>query len=166
MAQKLLRLKLVFGKFQVVISIIAQFLTIIALDLTKVIYRQMIWVSIIVFFLNGLIRLDCIDSSGQSRVILLALLLIILTTVFLFFLPSFSRKLNVVRIGQNYWNREVWAPEFRFFYLESFCCLGLRVGLSCSGVYWLVALMAILISVAADRDLYLDFNFDFGDFFN
>ena len=79
----------------------AQLLIVVALDLTKVTYCQIISVSIIVFILISLIRLSCLDFVGSGRAILLALLLIIPNIIFLLFPPSFSRKLGVVRAERS-----------------------------------------------------------------
>lgn len=65
--------------------------------LTKVIYYQMVLVSIIIFFLISLIWLGYIDSGGQDRAILLALLLIILTTVFFFSCQVLTENLELLK---------------------------------------------------------------------
>ena len=59
-------------------------------------------VSILFFLLVGLSKLGCIDSGGWSGAFLTSLvLLVILATVFLVFLPSLSRALGVVRAGRS-----------------------------------------------------------------
>lgn len=147
----------------------AQFLIMVILDLTKVIYHPVQIVPLLVVFLliltlTWLLWFCYINFSGQSGAFLLLLLLILLATVFLLIAPNLYRKLRVVRIRQSYQWFEI--PSFKFFWLGVFCYLGLRVDLGRSSVHQLIPSIVVLINVTSDRGLYLGFGLSPSGFFN
>ena len=144
----------------------AQFLTAVALDLTKVTCWQTISAFVIVFFLIDLAWLGSIDSGGRGGAFWLPLSLIMSAAVFFLIPPSLSRGLGVVKAGRSCQNRQLWAPDLRFFRLGVLCYLGLRVGLGRGAVHRSIALVVVLIGVAADGGLYFGFGLSLCGFLN
>lgn len=114
----------------------------------------------VVFFLILTLTLPysfgCVNFGDQNGAFLLPF--IMSAAVFLFILPSFYRKLEVVRAGQNRQNYWLWALDLRFFRLRVLCYLRLQVDFGCGSVYWSIVLTVVLINIAADRSLYLGFD--------
>ena len=122
----------------------ALFVAVVAPNLVQVPCRstQTILVSIIVFFLVGLIQLGGVDSGGRNRAFLASSILFPSAAVFL--LPSsLSGRLRVTGAGS--WQFQ--SPDLRFFLLGVFCQLALGTGLGFGRVGWLGALRTVLIYV-------------------
>lgn len=125
-------------------------------------FIQTVLISIFIFLLIGFIWLSCIDSDGRDRVFLLPF--IILAVIFLFFLSSFFRRLQVIKTMQSWqWFRTL---RFNFFYPGVFFYLELGVSLDHNSVYWLTALIIVLIGITTYRDLYLGLGFSPSSFFD
>ena len=140
----------------------ANFLTVIALDLTQIAYRSTwtIPISILVLFLIGFTRLGCLDSVGQGGAFLLSLLLVISTAFFFLFPPSLSGRLRVTEEGS--W--QFWGPGLRFFHPRIFYQLGLGFGRR--GVHQSIVSMTLLVGVSAGGGLYLCFGLGSDCFFD
>ena len=121
---------------------------------------------IIISLLIGLAWLGYMDSGDRVGAFWLPLLLIMLAAVFLLILPSLSRGFGVVRAGRSCRNRRLWAPNLRFFRPGVLRCLRLGISLGRGGVHLMVASMAVLIGVAAERGLYLDLGLSSCGFLN
>lgn len=146
------RLELVFWRFWVFGKIMAHFLIVITLDLTKLICCFIQTSIFMIFFWMRLTKLSYIDSCCWGRAFLLFLLLVILTAFFLFLLPTFCEKLQVITIMLICW---FLNPDLRLFYPRIFYQLGLGLSFGRKNMYWLVILVALLVKIQAGNSLYL-----------
>ena len=140
----------------------AQILTFIALDPTKITCRPVRTILIFFLLVVRLSRWSHVDPSGRGRAFLGSLLLLLSLAVFLLFPPSFCDQLRVVRTGRSYQNRWVWAPNLRF--LQSWVFWSLTLGRK--SVHQLIAPVALLIEVLAGVDLYFGFGLGSGCLFD
>lgn len=139
----------------------AHFLTVIALDLTKL-TRYPIWTLVfMMFFWMRLTKFGNIHSGGWDRTFLLSP--VISAAIFLFFPPCFWKRLGVIRMLLIYWFR---TPDLGFFCLEVFYWLGLDKNVGRRGVHWLAAIVALWVEVLASGSLYLSLGLSLDSLFD
>lgn len=100
--------------FGIAAQIIALLVIIIIYDPEQIIYStqtSLVLIFIFVFFLISLSHLGYIDFRGRNRSILLALLLIILATLFYFFCQAFTKDIKLLGNGRIDDSR-AWALSF------------------------------------------------------
>lgn len=141
------------------------FITILILTFIYVICYFIQTILVLVFILIFLVKLTYfgyINSSSWDKAFLLMLLLIILVAVFFFLAKHLQIALSYLNIKSYQWFQTL---ALMFFWLWVLCnSLNLRLGRNY--IYWLAILVIVLISIAADINLYLSLGFNSSDFFN